>query len=134
MKNLYQLHCSSEPVASLYPPKEDTVLPQRYKFTLSDCHYSWKYWGFCAFFIYTTTIIIRRFEMGVDNQVRLDASYAIEGMSGSNRSGSARSRSIRIPVSQLDNYAVVVDAMSQALADLSKSIARDLLTRDRKDR
>ncbi len=83
---------------------------------------------------YNTTIIIRRFEMGANGVVRLDASYAIEGMSGSGRSSSARSRSINVPVTQPNNYAAVADSMSQALATLSNSIARDLRSLDRKDR
>lgn len=82
---------------------------------------------------YNTSIILRRFEMGPNGVVRLDVSYAIEGASGSGRSGASRSRSITVPVTQPDNYEAVADAMSKALADLSGSIARDLLTLARKD-
>jgi hypothetical protein len=48
--------------------------------------------------------------------------------------GCIRMRSITVPVAQPDNYEPVAEAMSQALADLSKSIARDLLSLNRKDR
>ena len=38
-----------------------------------------------------------------------------------------------MPVSQPDDYATVVDSMSRALAELSGSIARDVLGLSRKD-
>lgn len=64
--------------------------------------------------------------MGSDGKVRLDASYSIDGSPGSDVISSSRSRSITTTVSQPDDYALVVDAMSRALAELSSSIARDL--------
>lgn len=82
---------------------------------------------------YRASIIIRRFEMAADGQVRLNASYSIVGKPGSDRTGSARSREYIATVAEPDNYASVVDAMSQALTNLSKSIARDILTLSRAD-
>lgn len=83
---------------------------------------------------YRTGIVVRRFEMGADHKVRLDASYAIEPAPGSERSSTARFRSITVAVEQPDSHASVVEAMSRALGELSESIARDLVALDRKDR
>lgn len=80
---------------------------------------------------YRVSIILRRFEMGADKRVRLDASYSIEGSPGSGRAGRAKSRSITRAVVQPDDPAAIVDAMSRALGDLSSSIAKDLLALDR---
>ena len=82
---------------------------------------------------YQASIIIRRFEMRADGQVRLDASYSVKGRSGTERSATARSRSVTVRDAQPGNYESVVDSMSRALAELSKSIARDLLALKRKD-
>lgn len=81
---------------------------------------------------YKAGIVIRRFEMGADGQVRLDASYAIEGAPGSGRTGFARSRSITVGVARPDDYSSIVEAMSRATGELSNSLARDLLALDRK--
>ena len=43
------------------------------------------------------------------------------------RISAARSRQISIPVRNREDYSAIADAMSRALAELSKSIARDLL-------
>lgn len=83
-------------------------------------------------FDYRATIVIRRFEMGADHKVHLDVSYIIDPAAGLAIPGSSRSRDIVVAVPQPDSYDSVVDTMSQALASLSNSIARDVLTLNRK--
>ena len=77
---------------------------------------------------YKTEIVIRRFEMGADHKVHLEASYFVESSPRSDEKGTSRSRSIVVGVSQPESHDAIVDAMSVALAELSKSIARDVLT------
>ena len=77
---------------------------------------------------YKTEIVIRRFEMGPDNKVHLEASYFVERSPRSDEKGTSRSRRIVVGVSQPESHDAIVDAMSVALAELSKSIARDVLT------
>lgn len=79
---------------------------------------------------YKAGIVVRRFEMGADQKVRLDASYSITGRPGVDRSSRSRSKSITVPVSQPELYASVADAMSRALSELSTAIARDLIAQD----
>lgn len=81
---------------------------------------------------YRTGIVIRRFEMGADNKVHLEASYFIDGALGSTQEGTSRSRDIVVTVSEPENYDSIVDAMSSALATLSDSMTRDVLAMSRR--
>ena len=81
---------------------------------------------------YQTGIVVRRFEMGSDNKVHLEASYFVEGAPGSTQKGTSRSRDIVVKVAQPEDYNSIVDAMSSALSDLSNSMARDVLAMSRK--
>lgn len=83
---------------------------------------------------YRISIIVRRFEMVAQGRVHLDASYTIESSSGSERNGSAHSRTITIGVNRPDDYSAVVAAMSEAAGELSSTMARDLLALHRKHR
>ena len=81
---------------------------------------------------FRTGIVLRRFEMGADNKIHLEASYLIDGTSGSEVKGFSRSREIVMAVAQPEEFDSIVDAMSEALASLSKSMARDVLALSRK--
>lgn len=81
---------------------------------------------------YRTGIVLRRFEMGADHKIHLEASYLIDGTSGSNLKGFSRSREIVTSVARPEEFDSIVEAMSEALASLSKSMARDVLALSRK--
>lgn len=79
---------------------------------------------------YKVGIVVRRFEMGADNKVRLEASYSISGRPGSDFPGRSNSRTVTRTVKQPELHASIADTMSAALADLSSTIARDLIKLD----
>jgi uncharacterized lipoprotein YmbA len=85
-----------------------------------------------ARFGFRTGIVVRRFEMGADGKVRLDASYAIDQSAHSLDLAAARSRTITVAVAQPDSYPAVVAAMSDALGQFSSSLAQDLVTLERR--
>ena len=77
---------------------------------------------------YQAEIVVRRFEMGADKKVHLEASYLINRVPGSGEAQVSRSRDIVVEVANADDYNSIVEAMSGALARLSESISRDVLS------
>ncbi|MEM7145079.1 MAG: PqiC family protein [Verrucomicrobiota bacterium] len=89
---------------------------------------------------YRVSLVIRHFEKNPSGQVLLDTNYSIEGKPASGIDRASFSRTITIPVppvapeaSQNDQYTAIAKAMSEALAELSTSIARNLLNKHRQD-
>jgi len=73
---------------------------------------------------YRVVLEVDRFDAGPDDQVVLDAAWALHrGMSASWIAGGHTA--IRVPV-QGDGYAAIVAAMSQAVGELSRKIAPHL--------
>jgi len=77
---------------------------------------------------YQAEIIVRRFEMGADKKVHLEVSYLISRVPGSGAAQVSKSRDIVVEVANADDYNSIVDAMSGALAHLSESISRNVLS------
>ncbi len=83
---------------------------------------------------YKTVILVRRFEMGVDHKVHLDASYTLKPALGSDRAPQSRFYKTSVDVLRPERYDEIVAAMSLALGELSEAIAQDVVSIDHQNR
>ena len=74
---------------------------------------------------YRLALQVERFDVGPDDQVALDAVWALHGGGSKKSFAAGEHTSIRIPV-EGEGYAAIVAAMSQALGVLSREIAPHL--------